>query len=233
MSCHRFCRHHEPGHRSGHDGISPSLATHLIPDLCALAQRQRPLLTLHVVEGLYEELLIGLRQGRIDLLLSTPPSEAMPVAVCVEDLGWDVFAAFANSEHPLAISQRIEGEALHHHPWVLAPSVGALRSRFRSLFEQQGFASPLPYVETYSISLCRSLVSAHGFLTFLPRGLLCRDVAEGNVVELATPWLQWQRRLCLLTLENRNVTPACEYVRQIVRELAASHLNPSGPAVVG
>ena len=92
-------------------GISPSLAAHLVPELCAQAHRQRPLLTLQVVEGLYEELLIGLRQGRIDLVLSTPPPETLPVAVCVEDLGWEVFAACANVGRRLAQSRPVEEDA--------------------------------------------------------------------------------------------------------------------------
>lgn len=206
-------------------GISPSLAVRLMPELCALAQRERPMLTLHVVEGLYEDLLMGLRQGRMDLVVSTPPMDAPPVEVRVEDLGSDLFAAFAGHTHALARASRIEAEALLQQPWVLAPAVGSLRERWRTLFEQQGLAPPHPYVETFSVNMCRALVARHGFLTFLPRGLVEDDLAHGRTVALDVPWLRWKRRLSLLSLEKRNLTPAATYVHQLMRDLAAQRLH--------
>ena len=206
-------------------GVSPSLAFDLIPALCAVAQSQRPMLTIQVVEGLYEDLLIGLRQGRLDLILTTPPSDAPPVEVAVEQLGFDVFAAFASSIHPLVRTHGVYVNAFLKHSWVLAPAVGALRERFCSMFERQGLVSPIPYVETFSINCCRSLIADHNFLSFLPSGVLRDDVAQNRVAEIPLPWLRWERRLCLLSLEQRNLPPAALYVQQLVKEVSATHLR--------
>lgn len=206
-------------------GISPSLAAHLMPELCSLAHRERPLLTIQVLEGLYEDLLLGLRQGRMDLVLSTPPIDTPPVEVQVEDLGSDIFAAFAGANHPLTKTSEIDPQALLRHPWVLAPAVGSLRERWRTLFEQQGLVPPHPYVETFSVNMCRTLVAEHAFLSFLPRGLVAEDVRQGRTIELGTPWLRWERRLCLMSLEKRNLTPAANYLRQLVRDLGSQRLH--------
>lgn len=209
-------------------GISPSLAFDLIPELCSVAQRQRPMLTIQVVEGLYEDLLIGLRQGRMDLILTTPPADVQPVEVAVEHLGFDVFAAFASSQHPLVRSKRVDANALLNQPWVLAPAVGALRERFRLMFERQGLISPIPYVETFSVSCCRSLIADHNFLTFLPSSVLIDDVAQKRVSEISVPWLRWERRLCLLSLEHRNLPPAVLYVQQLIKQLSKTKLRQTG-----
>lgn len=206
-------------------GLSPSLATEFAPELCALVHRQRPTLTLQVVEGLYEELLMGLRQRRFDLILSTPPAAGLPPEVAVESLGADVFATFVGAEHPLAAVAKPEDAALRALPWALAPAVGTLRQAFRSAFEQRGLEPPHPCVETYSSSVCRTLIVRHGFASFLPRGLMADDVKLGRVVELPLPWLRWERRLGLLSLGDGRQTPAVLYVGDAVRALARKRLR--------
>lgn len=206
-------------------GLSPSLATEFAPELCALAHKQRPTLTLQVVEGLYEDLLMGLRQRRFDLILSTPPAAALPPEVAVEPLGADVFVAFVGAAHPLAGGGKPDERALIAQPWALAPAVGTLRQAFRSAFEQRGLEPPHPAVETWSSSLCRTLIVRHGFATFLPRGLMADDVKLGRVVELPLAWLRWERRLSLMHLGDGRQTPAVAYVRDLVRTLARRRLR--------
>lgn len=206
-------------------GVSPSVAAGFLPPLTAIAHEQRPGLRIRIVEGLFDDLLPGLQQGRLDLMLSSPMPDLAPPDVHLRSLGGDLFAAFVGPGHPLARPDPIVERELLDHPWVLAPGGGVLRRTLELLFRDRGLPVPVPYVETFSVTYCRRLIADNRFVTFLPLGVVNEEVDAGRIVRVPLPWLQWRRQLFMVTAHVRTLSPATRYLYDLALQMAPELLG--------
>lgn len=209
-------------------GVPPTLNHGFIPDMVELACRQRPKLHFRVSEGLFQSLMPRLRLGELDFIISSPTqAEALATDLQCETLGSNLFLACVAADHPLAKLDSIPDEALHQYGWVLVPPPGVLRDHLDLLFQQRGLPSLEPQVETSSTVLSKALITNQSFIGFLPLEVFAAEEQAGLIRRLNLPWLYWRRELTLVSRRSRALSPAAEYMIDLIRQEAAMRLERS------
>lgn len=207
-------------------GVPPTLTHGFIPDMVELACRQRPSLHFRFSEGVFQSLIPRLQMGELDFIISSPtPAEALADDLQCEPLGSNLFTACVGAKHPLAGQHDISDDALHQYGWVLAPPPGVLRNQLEHLFRQRGLQPLEPQVETSSTVLSKALITRQSFIGFLPLEVFAAEEQAGQILRLDVPWLQWRRELTLVSRRSRALTPAAEYMVELIRHEAATRLE--------
>ncbi|WP_397474567.1 LysR family transcriptional regulator [Pusillimonas sp.] len=207
-------------------GVPPTLNHGFIPDMVELACQQRPKLHFRVSEGLFQSLIPRLRLGELDFIISSPtPAEALATDLRCEPLGSNLFVACVGADHPLAKLDSFPDEALHEYGWVLVPPPGVLRDQLDHLFQQRGLQALEPQVETSSTVLSKALITRQNFIGFLPLEVFAAEEQAGLIQRLSLPWLYWRRELTLVSRRSRALTPAAEYMVELIRHEAATRLE--------
>jgi len=125
----------------------------------------RPEVKVSVVDGPYNDLLGGLRNGKLDFLIGAL-REPNPIAGVVQERLLDApLAVLARRGHPLTSGRRIDTNDLAAYPWVVPREGAPTRTHFDALFANAQHAPPPNIVETNSPMLIRALVVGSDRLT--------------------------------------------------------------------
>lgn len=217
-------------------GVAPTLNHRFMPEIARLALQSRPKLHFRVSEGLFQGLLPRLLLGELDFIISSPsPTESLAPELQCELLGGNFFVACVGAEHPLAGLSTIRDEQLLEYPWVLVSPRGVLRDTLDQLFRERGLPLLEPQMETSSTVLSKALIVQQEFIGFLPLEVFADEERAGTIRRLELPWLRWKRELCLLSRRWRSLTPAAQFVADLIRREAATRLdlgNMASPAPI-
>jgi len=176
-------------------------------------------------------LLPQLQLGKLDFIISSPTSlEALATDLQCEPLGSNLFVACVGANHPLTQLNNISDESLQQYGWVLVPPPGVLRDQLDHLFRQRGLQPLEPQVETSSTMLSKALITRQNLIGFLPLEVFAAEEQAGIIQRLDVPWLHWRRELALVLRRSRALTPAAEYMVNLIRHQAAARLErPAQP----
>jgi len=207
-------------------GVAPTLNHRFMPDITHLALQSRPKLHLRISEGLFHELLPRLLLGELDFIVSSPSSaDTLAPELQCELLGRNSFVACVSASHPLATHRPIRDEQLLEYAWVLVSPRGILRVTLDQLFQARGLPLLEPQIETSSTVLSKALITQQGFIGFLPLEVFADEERAGTIRRLELPWLHWKRELSLLSRRWRTLTPAAEFVANLIKKEAPLRLD--------
>lgn len=169
-------------------GALPLSRSVILPRALVEFRRLRPTLPVTVHDGLYEDLLAGLRRGEIDLILGALRAPAPIADVRQEALFEDRLAILARTGHPLAGRRGLTMADLAAEPWVVTRRGVPSRAQFDAAFARANLPLPASLLETGSILLMREILAASDHLgcisgvqaeAEISKGLLARlDVIE-------------------------------------------------------
>lgn len=166
-------------------GAITSVVHQLLPAVIADMKKHRPLLTVRLMTGTSDQLVIALLQQRLDIVVGRR-SETTSSATTFSALGNEEIWLFAAADHPLAQRTRLAMEDILEQTWVLQPIPSPLR-----LLMEEFFAShegmPRSLVETTSVHATLQLVLECGMLSSLPRALLRSEIEIGRIARLPVP----------------------------------------------
>jgi LysR family transcriptional regulator of gallate degradation len=137
-------------------GALPLSLSSVLPGAIARFREARPALPVLIRDGVYEDLLAGLRRGEIDMLVGALRDPAPIGDVEQRALFRDSLVLLAGRRHPLAAAKGITVADLAAYPWVVARSGTPTRAHFDRLFASG--PAPAGIVETGSITLMRELL---------------------------------------------------------------------------
>ncbi|MBE3638537.1 LysR family transcriptional regulator [Mangrovicoccus algicola] len=171
-------------------GSLPLARSVLLPQALARFRQRRATLPVRVIDGLYDELLAGLRRGEIDVMIGALRNPAPIGDVVQEPLFEDGLAFVAAPGHPLARRARLRPADLGDRAWVVPRAGTPAREGFERFFGAAGQPLPPSILEAGSILLMRELllrgdflgcISAHQAAAEISRGLLDRLDIEENL----------------------------------------------------
>ncbi len=177
----------EVGELSGGDsgrvvvGAMPLARSHVLPEAIDRLMRDRPNALVRVVDGPYRDLLHGLRNGEIDMLIGALRDPAPIEDVEQIALFEDRLAVVARVGHPLFAQSRICAADLMAYPWVVSPQGAPTRAYFEAMFSPQERDRLPGLIETSSLIMVRgallrsdrlTMISAHQIVTEQSLGLL-------------------------------------------------------------
>lgn len=182
-------------------GALPLSRSVVLPDALARFRLARPNRRVTIVDGPYDEMLVGLRRGEIDFMIGAL-RDPLPIGDVVQELLFaDHLAMLARPGHPLARELDIPLDVLVRHPWIVPRPGTPSREQFDALFEQRGMSLPDSIVECGSILLMRELLLKSDILGCISGQQAEADVRNGLLVPLRTA-IDWPGRRIGLTYRS-------------------------------
>ena len=183
-------------------GSLPLARTQIVPRAITAMIEDSPDVQVRVVEGRYQELLRGLREGDLDCLIGALRSPAPADDVAEERLFDDHLAIICGERHPLARQPVVTLEDTLAYPWIAPPkSTPAGSYLFEALRIEERPKTPVRVVSS-SLMLIRSLLTQGDFVTIISRHQVAQELASGAFVALPIS-LKNDRRAIGLTYRHK------------------------------
>ena len=198
-------------------GGTPGALASLLPRAIALVERQRPLLTLHVLERPDRDLAGMLREGSIELAFVTTAIEAPPPDIIEQTFARDPFALIVGQANA-ALHQRVSLKDARGLRWVLPEAQGAFRRQVDALFIAAGVAVPPDVIRCDSLLTTKAIVSASDRVTILPKQVAAAELAIGVLRAVALDEASFERSVGVRWLRGRPLSPLAALMLEQLRE---------------
>ena len=205
----------EQGHV--HIGIAalfaPTLISHLIPHLTA----EFPSLHVRITEGFFEELVAGLVEGEIDVLLSNFPPGVVPPDVILKPL-FEIRTEFVvGASHPLASREDITAEDLRNAQWAIIkhPHIVDFLDKF---FAAESLPPVSVAIEATSLNTLKSLVLLGQYVAMLPRRWIEEELKDGKIKTIRMDGSALVREAGLVLRQAETQRPTVENIIPVIEE---------------
>ncbi len=204
-------------------GTLPYSRTILTPRAINQLLKSQPQLDISTIEGPYNSLVAGLRNGEIDLIVGAiRPKETAP-HLKTETLFDDKLAILARSDHPLAKKNKLALEVLEELLSVLPPTGTPTRQLFDQFCSQHGLSIPPHCIETSSASMVRGLLLESDRVALLSEHQIYYDKKFGALTALPIDMQGTYRPIGITMLSHIKPSPAArlflDKLREVAREL--------------
>ncbi|WP_159952474.1 LysR family transcriptional regulator [Rhizobium sp. 18065] len=179
-------------------GAMPLSRSSILPSVIASFREKRPKLPIKIVEGVYAELLGGLRRGELDFLIGAMRNPLPIDDVEQETLFKDTVVIVAGKNHPLVGKSPVSIDDLASYPWVVATSGTPIRTHFEALF-QGHLPRPTSVIESSSLILMRELLDRSDHLGFISGGQASAEIERGLMASLPFDLAHTSRPIGLTT----------------------------------
>jgi DNA-binding transcriptional LysR family regulator len=149
---------------------------------------------------------------------------ARPGSLASEDFDADIlyddpFVVVADARHPFVGRRNIKLADLIEEAWVLPPANTIAGSYIREAFRKNGLPLPATIVTTYSAVLQHYLLATSRFIMFLPTSMLRLMAKSYALNELSVQLPPMQRRLAIVVLKGRMLSPIAQLFIETVRSV--------------
>lgn len=202
-------------------GVTPSVAADLIPRVFLKLQKERPGISINVIERLMEHHVPALRRGELDLIIGGWVRGDHP-DLATEVLMRDEVLIFAGEDHPLTELTSVPWTSLFDYPWVLPPHSQFWVQGLEQAFAQRGLQPPVPAATTNSAGFIRAMLLRNLYLSALPARLLINDTRGGRIVALTVDGLSVGFDITLTYRRQVVPLPAFNYFIDTVKSVCAA-----------
>jgi DNA-binding transcriptional LysR family regulator len=193
-------------------GCLPTLAEHMMPRVFEELLREAPAMSVGLTVAMNDNLLAGLRDGELDLVVG-PMLEADPDIAC-EQIAEDTMVVMASEDHPI-FDAPCTLAGLLDYKWMLPARTVASRQWLDQTFERHGLPRPQVQIEPNVLNAILPILEKTSLLGFVTRfNLVSR---RARVREVMVPEAQMKRRLGLSYRKSGYLSPAAERIAQILR----------------
>ncbi len=208
-------------------GCSEPLAAGFVMAVIAQLSRQYPKACFEVLSADPFLLLSrDLRQRHVELLVVPLAGLSLEEDTAAEFLFEERFAVMVAQNSKWVRRRNVTLADLMDEPWVLPPHGTPVDAYLAQGFRAAGLKPPRMRVATFSLPLHEKLVASGTFVTALPSSM----VRFGRQLPLAVLPIELPgppRRIGVVTLKNRMVSPLAEMFLDCARDLAKSPAAPS------
>jgi len=202
-------------------GVAAMWAGEPMATVLAAMAEQVPDLKVNVVEGGFEELITDLRNSKVEAILSGYPIGAADNSLVFEPLINIKSHFVVSSKHPLARQAHVPISELRKYRLAI---VGRkhVSMLIDNLFESENLGVKVPDIETNSLSLLRTLVLSHNYVSVLPERLLEEDYERHTVVRLPVPGTPFKRLSGLVMRHSESRRPGINQFIGAIRKTLAN-----------
>jgi DNA-binding transcriptional LysR family regulator len=209
-------------------GTLLTASARLLPNAIALLHRERPNLSISIVEGTNDLLLPALRLGQIDLVVGRLPEHRQAKGLMQELLLRDEACVVVRTDHPLAKQRTLSLEDLSGYPWILPREETSLRGQVDRAFYEIGLDPPAQAIESVSLLTNRRLLLDADYISVWPGQVTFDDYERGRIVILPLALPTTAATIGIITRAGAELSPATEALAQTIRSVART-LSKSGP----
>ncbi len=196
-----------------------SLGT-LLPEVLNRITTERPKLGVSVVDAPFSELLFGLRNGEIDLMLGALRDPDPAPDVVQVPLFNDQLCVVCAPTHPLAQQERVTKEKLTQYPWVVARSETPTRAHFEQFFGDCDTSAGGSLIESNSMILVRHILQGSQKLAMISLTQAREHIRAGVLARLPIDLGDTPRIIGLSHRRNWRPTRAQNLFIQIAKEVS-------------
>jgi DNA-binding transcriptional LysR family regulator len=151
-------------------GVLPLMMLDIVPRALERLRRTTPALRIEFREGAAADLLRGVRDGALDVVLGRLIAEfAADPDLAHTVLFADRYCVISGRQHPLARRRRVSWKTLRDADWIQSPPNTVLREHFADAFVRQGLTPPRPLYESASFYSCVGILATSSCLMLVPR----------------------------------------------------------------
>lgn len=200
-------------------GALPLARSGFLPDVLIAFWQRHPGLPVQVVDGRYDELLLALRRGELDLMIGALRQPAPVAGIEQERLFDDTVVLVARRGHPLTAHGEVGRADLLACPWVIARQPTPIRTVVDGYL---GEDRPSGVIETSSLITLREIVTRSDFIGAVSRmqALAAPEAAALSILPVTLP--NAQRPIGLTTRAGWEPTPAQAALIDICRAQSAA-----------
>lgn len=178
--------------------------------------------------GLYEQMEKSLRDGELDVIMSTDTRMDVRGGLLFEPLCAVESAIIAGAEHPLAQKANLSIEDVRNAPWVTLkqPHMDAFLASF---FAQFGIAAPKSRVRISSLEMLRRLVRQNHLIGFLPLHWIPEDLKAGRLVVLPVEHTPIRRMAGIITRKEGLLNTGAKLLINELKVVAAEIAGEPAP----
>jgi LysR family transcriptional regulator of gallate degradation len=199
-------------------GAVRAAAAGVLPAAIRRISAQLPAARFIITNDQYEQMLLKLRAGRLDCMVSTARPN-VPTDFVTEELCQSEVRIICRRDHPLAGRREISARELAGYRWIGNPPRTGIAIRFHAMFEQEGVAPPVVTAESELFELTRSLVLSGEFLALVVRSDFDDDHQLHGLAILNKPVPNARRPIWLITRRNWKPTRLHERFVDTLREV--------------
>lgn len=193
--------------------FAPTLISHLIPQLTA----RFPGLHVRITEGFFEDLVAGLLEGEIDVLLSNFPPGIVPPDVVLKPL-FEIRTEFVvGASHPLAANKKVTAKDLRGAQWAMIkqPHIVDFLDKF---FASESLPPVSVAIEATSLNTLKSLVMLGQYVSMLPRRWIEEEIRTGEIKAIRTNGTSLVREVGLILRQTATQRPTVENIIPVIEE---------------
>ena len=213
----------DPDHGELRIGCTEPMAWGIVPTIIHRLTQRHPRFRFHIVHGDPEILRRrDLPEHRVDLVIGAVTGVAPEEAVDVETLCDEPRFIVASATSSLARRRKLTLSDVAEAIWAIAPDESPARQTLEAAFRTEGLSPPRYAVETFSIPLLATLVSAGECLTVLPNSMLRFSAHRFAMKKLPIALPSHHGRIGIMTLKRRTDSPIVRAFKGEARTVARS-----------
>ncbi|PQA86912.1 LysR family transcriptional regulator [Marinicaulis flavus] len=202
-------------------GAMPLARAHLAPAAAADFAADYPEHRISILDGAYEDLLIGLRRGETDFLIGAVRENPLVKDIVEEPLFEDPLSIVMRAGHP-ALASDDGATAFAKYPWIAPRPTSPLRRHFDALFTWLGVPAPEDVIECNSLSAARVLMLNSNRMMLLSDLQIGYEKSAGMLASRPHPAGQVTRLIGLTMRRNWRPTAAQKALVDAVRAQGAA-----------
>ncbi|NEX63744.1 LysR family transcriptional regulator [Noviherbaspirillum galbum] len=203
-------------------GCVPTLAEHLLPQVCQELLAEAPKVTIDLKVGMNDALLEGLRAGELDLVLG--PVVQNDAAIVSEEIMRDKMVVMASARHAI-FSRPVTLETLLEYDWVLPARSVASRQWLDNVFDQHGLSGPRVQICPTVLNMILPMIEQTGLLGFASE--LNLRMGRSQLKEVPFDLTTMNRRMGMAYRSDAYLPPATQRLVNLLRRKAAG-MNEDG-----
>ncbi len=167
-------------------GVAPLFASHIIDDIVSRFCNRYELVTVTLLQGYFEDLVMQLDMGQIEMAFCNFPVQELPDSLVFEPLFNLRTFVFVASNHPLAQSAKPSEKLLAEARWANVNQPHSI-DVLDALFKNVNLAAPRIALRTNSLTLIKSMIVERDFVGLVPEHMMAAELEQGTVVRLEVP----------------------------------------------
>ena len=205
-------------------GALPRVMLDLMPAVAERVRLEWPQLRLRFVEGVAAQLLDALRLGEVDCVIARLTHDRVAANATEfhqHKLYDEGMCLVAGARSPWARRRRLRLADLMTADWILPPAQTEAREVFTNTFLQEGFAPPLPRIESLAVVTNMNLVQHLPYMTIAPSAAAHEWQRLGRLKVLPVPLNRALSPIAFICRHSNRGTDSIHRLENIVAECAA------------
>ena len=220
------------GSTSGTVTVGLSVAAHLalLPSALRPFRRRYPNAKLHIIEGYYPTLELGLRRGEIDFYVGVDPGEKVSSEFHRQVISENMRTVLCRIDHPLAGSTSLK--QLHAAEWATTSITIPAESELGTIFSRFGLPTPKLCVRTQSALTLVTCVANSDLLAMAPVQWTESALTRNLLTTIRIRELLEAFPIVLIKRADLPLTPAATYFLDLLRRTRLSTSRRTDPHTV-